>query len=335
MKEKIFRKTLVRGTSNVIPIKVRKEDKTSFNLTGFGLYATIKKVKSDNDYEDKQAIRQINTVYITNGEYGEFEIRFTPEDTWIDEGVYYMDVMMKNETSGAVSRLLLFELEILGTPTNRLSQDDTISADGEQVLEPKRYDAYLYGATAVIVETPIISKPPENLVETLSAIPSYMMTCIDDKEMPARNFILENYGPRLSMHMILNEAYDDTIHSTFAFDNYGFKKVPQTVLNGGYLGIHRNTLTVHMQDEFRIRYFVAAHQNGKTYTVCGDCKTGEEIHLPENADLGTLNICLYNDELNVAVYITGNYSLPDSQGEPSNWMLKVELMDYNSGVGLG
>ena len=325
MKDKIFKKEIVRGTSAMIPLIFRKSDKTRFDLTSYKLYLTMKDVKFDNDYEDRQAVIQ-KEIPIAKPTQGEFNIEFTPEETWIDEGVYYMDVMMQNTETGSLARILYFEITVVGTPTNRLSQN---GGSGETIYENRTIEAVFKGSTPIIIEVPLLSKPPKDMVETLDSKPGYLLSCIDSPEDPQRHFVMESYAPQYAISMIINDPFDEFQPHTYSFREHGFGLVPTGVLDDAYIEIKKLEMKLHFKDLLRYRYYIMSTQRGKTYSICGDSDTTQPIYFPENADCGMFNICLYNDELKVAVYITGNYSLPDVQGDPSNWMLKVELMNYN------
>lgn len=325
MKDKIFKKEIVRGTSCLIPVIFRKSGRSRFDLTNYKMFITVKSEKADNDYEDRQAVIA-KEIPIADAEKGEFNIEFAAKETWIDEGVYYMDVMMQNIETNSVSRVLYFELTIVGTPTNRLSQE----ADGaESIYEPRHIEAVFRGSTPIIIEAPLISKPPRDMVETLDSIPGYLLSCIDDPEEPQRHYVFESYGPQYSATMIINDPYDEFQPHSYAFSEHGFKTVPAGILEGAAIQIKKLEMEFHFKEKLNCRYYIMSTQRGKTYSICGDSDTTQPIYFPENADCGMFNICLYSDKLNVAVYITGNYSLPDVQGDPSNWMLKVELMNYN------
>ena len=325
MKDKLFRKEIVRGTSALIPVIFRKTDGSRFDLTNYKMYITVKPKKVDNDYDDRQALIA-KEIEIRDVEHGEFDIEFAAQETWIDEGTYYMDVMMKNTETDSISRVLYFELIIVGTPTNRLSQN---AKGTDPIQEPKYLEAVFKGATPVIIEAPLISKPPKDMVETLTAMPSYLLSCTDEPEEPQRHFALMSFAPQWAATMIINDPFDDMQPVEYAFANFGPKQVPEGILEGAYMKLKRHVMSFHFEQPLRFRYYIMSTQGGKTYSCCGDDTIDQEIYFPENADCGTFNICLYNDDQSVALYITGNYSLPDIQGDPSNWMLKVELLNYN------
>lgn len=83
---------IARGTSVSIPCRVRKYDKTPFDLTDYHIFITVKNTRFNSDYQDDRAFIA-KEITVEKPLDGEFFIRFSSREMWLPEGKYTMDIM--------------------------------------------------------------------------------------------------------------------------------------------------------------------------------------------------------------------------------------------------
>ncbi len=106
-----------RGTSLTIPVKIMTPEEEPVDLTGYHVAFTIKPHSSDFDYGDKRAYVAKDFEPHLPAD-GMFFVELTSEDLNFEPGKFYFDIELYND-SGAVSRLVTLDFDLIGGPTNR------------------------------------------------------------------------------------------------------------------------------------------------------------------------------------------------------------------------
>lgn len=105
-----------RGTSFNLPIIIKKQNETPFNITGYELRFTLKHNLYDFDYSDKFSLLSKNAI-ITDASKGQCEFHFNSKQTWLPPGEYFFDIELIHSTKGVI-RLCTFSVDIVGGPSN-------------------------------------------------------------------------------------------------------------------------------------------------------------------------------------------------------------------------
>lgn len=204
---------LHRGTSYCFPIIVNKSDGTPYDLTGYTAIFTLKKMQSDFDYDDDRALITKEFTPCTDPErLNRIDIVLTSKELWQEPGQYYFDIVLMH--GYASKRILLATTNLVGGPTNHnvrheQEQGDFFMMDPLEIT-PKDDGKF------VVVQVPLITDPPDNLVETASGDPDYIYQPFGD---PVRDIRYRVYGPRLSLMMTFKVAHDHTPHRV-RFDDF-------------------------------------------------------------------------------------------------------------------
>lgn len=75
---------IYRGTTLTLPIIIRKNDGTRFNLEGYTALFTLKPAQSDNDYDDDRAYitKEFKPYTDDPNKEGRIDITLTSKETW-------------------------------------------------------------------------------------------------------------------------------------------------------------------------------------------------------------------------------------------------------------
>lgn len=90
-------------------------------MTGGTVYFTLKSTKYDTDADDSDApITKTVTSFTSGNTVASWTL--TDEDTYIDPGKYYYDIVFEDSTGESLPASWYGQVKIVGRPTNRNSQ---------------------------------------------------------------------------------------------------------------------------------------------------------------------------------------------------------------------
>lgn len=322
--EPIIFDDISRGTSFTLPIIVRKDDGTRFDLTGFKAIFTLKAKSADYDYDDDRALitREFEPYTDDPNKVGRIDINLTSKDLWQEPGQYYFDVVLMKGNSSA--RILFATANIVGGPTNRNvrheeDQDGFILYDPIEVTPGKGH--------YVAVQVPFVTDPPENIVEGICGDPQYTVYNMDD---PKRHAQVRNYGPRVSLMMTLRVPHDHTNHR-YRFDEFflnGSIPAPCPLKDGFILFNHRK-FELHLAKEMDMVYHWHCIQHNPELTYDGGVgtqKASEPIYVGDRTQAGQMTIQL-NAE-NDQIHMTADHFIPDDHGGFEMWMIRIDWFNW-------
>ena len=106
-----------RGCSVSIPVRIQNVDATPIDLTGYQVCFTVKKVPMDHDQMDELAF--IKKDFLPqNPIQGSFIIELSAQDTNIEPGEYFFDIVLISAEKDAW-RAIQMTFEIVGGVSNR------------------------------------------------------------------------------------------------------------------------------------------------------------------------------------------------------------------------
>lgn len=315
-----------RGESLTIPVLIHRADGTPFDLSGYQVFFTLKAEQFDHDYDDERAlIAKEIPVADLNAVKGRINITLSSKETWLHPGPYIWDVELVKDHG--VSRICMCRSQVVGGPTNRTVDHK----EGYSINMTEAVDITLDYPNVIVVQTPLVSDPPENLVETIEPDPPYIYQPIDDE--PHRHFQMQVYGPRCSFMMNIHVPHDALEHR-YRFDNY-FKD--RTLPNGhplknAVLCLRNRDIHIEMADGRKMWMDVAdmylQHNPELTYNgaYVDHWTTDDTFVVGDRVIVGQLRIQL--EDKNDQVDISGSYMLWDDHGNFSNFMLRVDWFNW-------
>ncbi|MDD4516341.1 hypothetical protein [Massilibacteroides sp.] len=320
---------IYRGTSVSLPVKIRVSAKIPFDLTGYEGFITVKSAMWDHDYYDSRAAIKKNLVF-ENPASGEFEIKLSPKETWIEPGEYYFDIQLKKDN--AIAHLVFFKLEIIGLPTNRTATELTEPPTGEAIVENGNLEIILpEKSSPIIIYTPLISKTPTNLVETITAEPAYLLEGLDDPDEPQRNFKIKSYGAQVAFSMKFESPNNDEFNR-FYFEDFSFPNLPNDCpLKNGSLDIRNNQIIFHFSEELGVEIYemaIASIDDKVTAKHTSLESSAEPYFVPMGTGYGVLDIIAHLGDKK-QICIKGNYTMPRELGEKSTWFLKIDYFNWD------
>lgn len=315
---------LHRGTSYCFPIIVNKSDGTPYDLTGYSAIFTLKKMQSDFDYDDDRALITKEFTPCTDPErLNRIDIVLTSKELWLEPGQYYFDIVLMH--GYASKRILLATTNLVGGPTNHnvrheQKQDDFFMMDPLEIT-PKDDGKF------VVVQVPLITDPPDNLVETASGDPDYIYEPIGD---PVRDIRYRVYGPRLSLMMTFKVAHDHTPHRV-RFDEFFLREnIPAPCpLKDGHIEINNRKVTLKLAKEMDMVWTNTCIQHNPEITYDGghgEQKSTEPLYMGDRTDSGHLYIHLQRD--NDQISFDAHHFIPDDHYGFELWMIRIDWFNW-------
>lgn len=309
-----------RGTSVTIPVLIKRLDGTPYDLTDFQAYFTLKEVQYDWDYEDARSTVH-KEILINDPEEGRFFIQLSSKETWHTPGTYHFDLeLVKN---GAVVRIGFFKTNIVGAPTNR-----TITDSQEPLWLTDSIQITITGHQPLVIIAPLISDPPDQLIETVVAEPAYLLEELDS---PTRNIKIKSYAPQVSFAMRIMDLHDAEKHY-YRFENYSFPDLPPDCpFAAGGIEIENRSITFFLNDPMKMDVWDSYVQFSPEETHGGghtSLMSGEPYFVGDNVAHGSLNIFLAISDQKYA-HVVGNYVMPRHLNEPSYWMFRIDYFNWN------
>lgn len=319
---------IARGTSVTIPVLIHRADGSPFDLTGYHVYFTLKPVQYDHDYDDVRAlIAKEVLIQDILAVKGRFNIILSSKETWLHPGEYIFDVELVKDHG--VARIMMCKTEIVGGPTNRTVDHE----EGYSIAMTDALNVTLEADKTVVIETALVSDPPEHLVETIVSDPPYLVSSTDPEGEEKRNYQLQVYGPRCSFMMNIHLPHDALEHR-YRFDNY-FKDGSLPIghpLKNAVLCLRNRDIHIEM-DAGRKMIMDCADmyiQHSPEITFNGsyvnDWTTDDTFVIGDNVTVGQLHIQL--EDGNDQVDINGNYTMWDDHGNFSNFMLRIDWFNW-------
>lgn len=240
-------------------------------------------------------------------------------------GEYIFDIMLVRGHS--VGQLCLCKTNIVGTPTNKLVDHE----EGESIYytEPITINPDDKKPPEVHLDTPLVTDPPENLVETLRAVPPYLLQWLDLPDDPHRNALLKVFGPRASLMMTLRVPHDAVEHR-YGFEQFFYGKLPiDCPLRGQAIVIKNREVFINTTKPMIMVASDQFIQHSPEITFganCWDQMNSKPIYIGDNVTSGNLHIQLMegNDQIN----IQGTYMMPDDMGGDIVFMLRVDWFNW-------
>lgn len=303
---------LHRGTSVTIPVLINKKGGHAFDLTGYKAIFTLKAEQFDHDYDDERAL--ISKVVELNGDdakEGKFYIRLSSKDMWLHPMMYWFDVMLVKEHS--VARIALYKVEILGGPSNMMVDhevgDDMWMTDAIEHTQGDR--------ESITITTALVSDPPENLIETITGHPNYLVRKLDQ---PTRNVQVQSYAPRMSGVMVLKCKYEEELRVSFESMLDGLPMDRRCPLYGKFFWAKKNYISIGPDVDMDATVIYTGGWKA-TYPAYGEafqphhfCDNWnllkEAFMMPPECGCGTIQIVLKKG--NDTVNIHGSYFIPDA-----------------------
>lgn len=315
---------LHRGTSVTIPVAIKKKDGTSFDLSEYKVHFTLKPMQSDYDYDDIRAyISKDIEVEPEQAAKGRFDINLSSKETWLTPGMYYFDIMLVKGHS--VARLCLCQTEIVGGPTNNTVDHEV----GPAIFMTDLLALQPDGTEGFVIQTDLVSDPPENMVETLECDPPYLIEAVGEGEDPRRHLKLRVHGPRLSFPVQATIARDSNPHPVF-FGNFFKAELPDICpVNDMVMTINNRKIKFTLPKTMEMLYTDMYVQHSPEVTFNADSKktdTNHEIVVGDNVTAGQLHIQMYDG--NDYIDINGNYSMNDDLGGYSVWFFTVNWYNW-------
>jgi len=123
-----------RGTSLTIPVYLQDKTSQPIDVSDYTISFTIKKVKSDFDWQDEIAYvrKDFDPQEPT---LGRWYIELSSHDLYFEPDKYYFDIELCHKTDGSVTRLGTWYFDLIGGPTNRTVNNNLGQrAYGEEIL---------------------------------------------------------------------------------------------------------------------------------------------------------------------------------------------------------
>ena len=318
-----------RGESVTIPVFILKSDGSPFDLSGYQCFFTLKPVQYDHDYDDVRAyVAKEVMMDSINAPKGRINISLSSKETWQDPGEYMFDVELVRDHG--VSRIMLCRTHIVGGPTNRTVDHEL----GYNINMTEALKVTLDSPNITVIQVPLVSDPPEHLVETITPDPPYLYGPIDPAEDPPRNFKLQVYGPRCSFMMNIHLPHDAEEHR-YRFANF-FKDrtLPKGhPLENAVLVLRNRDVFIEMNANGRemkmdIADMYLQHNPPITYNgaYITNWDTSKTFVIGDRVVSGKLHIQLEdgNDQVN----IEGSYTTWDDHGNFCDFMLTVDWYNW-------
>lgn len=315
---------LHRGTSVTIPVAIQKKDGTSFDLSEYKVHFTLKPKQSDYDYDDVRAfISKDIEVTPEQAAKGRFDINLSSKETWLTPGLYYFDIMLVKEHS--VARLCLCQTEIVGGPTNSTVDHET----GPAIFMTDLLELKPDSTEGLIIQTDLVSDPPEHMVETLECDPPYLIEPVGKGEDPRRHLKLRVYGPRLSFPVQAVIPRDSNPHPIY-FGNFFKAELPDICpVTNMVMTVNNRKIKFTLPKTMEMLYTDMYVQHSPEVTYDANSKktdTDHEIVVGDNVTVGQLHIQMYDG--NDYIDITGNYSMGDDIEKNSWWFFTVNWYNW-------
>lgn len=312
-----------RGTSYTIPILMMKSDGTKFDLSNYTAIFTLKAAQFDHDYDDDRAL--ITKEFRWDGDkehINRIDIVLTSKELWLEPGVYFFDVVLMNGASSR--RVLLAQTHIVGGPTNHnvrhdANQGDFFIHDPISITEDK--------SNWLIGQVPLLTDPPENLVETVQGDPEYILEKLDN---PVRNIRYKVYGPRLSLMMTFKVAHDHTNHVVRFNEHFLRGDIPAPCpLKNGSMTFNNRKITLKLAKEMTMTWKNTAIQHNPEITYdggCGQQVSSDPLYISDRTDAGHLYIHLNDNHDQIC--IDAHHFIPDDHYGFEMWMVRVDWFNW-------
>ena len=316
---------IARGTTVTIPVVMHKVDGTPFDLHEYKAFFTLKSAQSDFDYDDDRALIskevEMDPELI---ERGRFNVMLSSKETWLTPGEYYFDIVLVKGHS--VGRLCLCRTNIVGGPNNGNVDHEV----GDSIYYTNPITINPEDPSSIHVDTPLVTDPPENMIETIEADPQYILEFLDPPEKPNRHAKLKVFGPRLSLMMNLQIPHDAE-SQRFAFENFFHHALPAACpLKGGGIVFKNRTVRIETSRPMKMDVADMFVQHSPQITFDGryihDATSNDGFLLGDNVTVGQLHIQLTDG--NDMVDISGNYQMHDDHGGFSYAMLTVNWYNW-------
>lgn len=308
---------IFRGSSITIPIQMKRLDDTPFDLTDYKVFFTMKSAEYDYDYTDIRSL--INKEVVVPAPLtGKFFIQLSSKETWQPPGLYYFDIELVKDD--AVYRIGLFSTNIIGGPTNR-----NINTSDNPISFSNMIAFTLGGVEPIVLITPLISDPPDNLIETIQAYPAYLLKDLDS---PVRNVRIYSYAPKVSFSMFFFDEHDGLNHSYFC-ENYSPILPDDCFFHNATIDINNRTLLFNLLDEYDIEIY---EQHICPPIIKPDGfylkqKTTDPIIVADYVISGSLNIIISASKMRYA-HIVGNYVMPHALYDQSHWLFNINYFNW-------
>lgn len=320
---------IFRGTSVTIPLMFRRTDETPFDLTDYTLHFTLKEGQWDFDYDDKRA-RIARELEVEYPETGQSLIHLTSKETWQPPGDYIFELTI--EKDGAFAHLGMWTINIVGTPRNRLVNESAApitQSDALWVTLPTGES--IFEGAPIIVKAPLISNPPDDLVETIAAEPAYLLEELDDPDDPVRNIKIRSFAPKLSFAMAFSNDHS-TVGRDYNFYEFAPPIPADCALLDGYIRVQGRRVSFHLPENGRMRVFDSYTQHSPLVTNDAhfyDINSDEPFWIGDNVTNGQLTIHIEYSNRHY-VYITGNYIVSRNYQGGSHWVFRVDYFNWDS-----
>lgn len=319
---------IARGTSLTIPVLIRRADGSEFDLTGYHIFFTLKAAQFDHDYDDDRAlIAKEVVVPDILAQKGRFNIVLSSKETWLHPGEYIFDVELVKDHG--VNRIMMCKTTIVGGPTNRTVDHE----EGYSITMSDAFEVTIDKDKVVVIETPLVSDPPEHLVETIGCEPPYLVECTDPEDKPKRNYMFRVFGPRVQFMMNIHQPHDAEEHR-YRFDNFFYNKtLPKGCpLKDAVLVLRNRDIHIELANGRKMWMDCSDIyvQHSPEITFGGEYKdhisTDDTFVVGDNVSVGNIHIQLEGG--NDQVDISGTYMMWDDHGDFSNYMLTVAWYNW-------
>jgi hypothetical protein len=318
-----------RGTSVTIPVLIKRLDGTPFDLTDYEAFFTMKQVQWDYDYEDARACIY-KEVEIEEPEEGKFFIQLSSKETWRTPGDYHFDIELVRE--GAVFRMGLFFTTLVGGPANR-----NVNPSLEPISFTNSLQITLGGTSPLTIVTPLISDPPENLIETIVASPPYILEVVreedEDDDDPIRNVKIRSWAPKASMVMHIRDPRDGERRQYYFIERFHPDPPEGFPFNAdAYVEIMNREIHFHLPEIFIMEIFDMFHQHLPEPTADARftrLQSNQAYRVKNNVTAGQLTIA-FLDTNRRQVHMTINYTMPHEIGSPSTWLFRIDYFDWTN-----
>lgn len=310
-----------RGTSVKIPIILMKDNDTPLDVSTYTIHFTMKKCQSDFDYDDDRAL--IAKSFAPHPDKpGRFDIVLTSKELWQEPGVYYFDIMLTRGPSA--NRLVLGKFNLVGGPSNRLTNHD-----------PDQFDGFIFDAIEVIpqnnqyiaITVPLVTDPPPTILERASGEPQYIYQGIGD---PINEVKYRVFGPRLSLMMTLRVPHDHTDHR-YRFDQFFLNNnIPAPCpLKDGYIQFHNREITFKLAKEMDMGWYNTSIQHNPEITYDGSTgwqPSTQPLYVGDRVDAGEL-VCQFIAD-NDQIHLTAHHFINDDHGGFEYWMIRIDWFNW-------
>lgn len=312
---------IARGTTLTIPVRIMRRDETPFDLTGYTAHFTLKPDKFDYDYDDDRAlITKDIEIDEERGPKGRFNIVLSSKETWLPPGEYHFDIELVH--NHGVARLVTFNTEIVGGPTNR-----TVDHEKGHIFMSDCINITLTPHEAIVIMTALISDPPDDLIETVQTDPPYILEELND---PVRDIKLSVFGPRVSLPMRFRIPHDAEAHH-IRFDRFFHHELPNLCpLKEAKFSVRNREIRIldlSKEMEMEISDMYIMHSPETTFDGNSKRTTSDDFwYVGDNVDVGHIHIML--EEGNDYIDISGHYYMEDDHGKFSYWTLVVNWYNW-------